>query len=95
MLKVLYKFCKVILLQAAIMFMNPHRMLLIPVRLVALGGSWFAGKLEDFSQWLGETCESLRRKMWLFGKPLSNKITEEMQQLEGLITEYEEKYKDR
>ncbi|QPI18096.1 hypothetical protein POP15_048 [Pectobacterium phage POP15] len=94
MLKVLKKFAKVIALLTVMILLNPHRALLIPLNLLALGGSWLAGKLEDGCQWVDGNIKYLRTKMWVFGRPIGDKLDEEMTELNRLVAEIDKRFKE-
>jgi|AGFS01.1.fsa_nt_gi hypothetical protein len=94
MLKVLAKFAKVIALLTVMILLNPHRALLIPINLLALGGSWLAGKLEDGCQWVDGKIKYLRTAMWVFGRPIGDKLDAELEELNRLVKEVDNRLKE-
>lgn len=93
MLKVLAKFAKVIVLLTLLIVLNPHRAILIPFSLLAAFGSWLAGKLEDLCVWIDDKVSVAKDKFWLFGKPINEKLESEMDDLNRLVREVDEKLK--
>lgn len=93
MLKVLKQFAKVIVMLTLLIIMNPHRAVLIPFSLFAACGSWVAWKLEDLCEWVAKKVNVAKEKFWLFGKTLSKKLDEEMNELHRLVAEIDKHFK--
>lgn len=92
MLKVLAKFAKVIVMLTLLIILNPHRAVLIPFSLFAAFGSWVAWKLEDLCEWISDKVDVAKEKFWLFGKPLNQKLDEDMKELHRLVAEVDKKF---
>lgn len=93
MLKVLTKFAKVLFMLSVLIVINPHRALLIPLLVLSAAGSWVAWRLESLCQWTGKKVEVAREKFWMFGKPLDEKISKEIEDLNRMVKEVERKRK--
>lgn len=93
MLKLLVKFGKVVLLLTLMIVLNPHRAVLIPFSLLAAFGSWLAWRLEDACQWIAEKVNVAKKKFWLAGRPIGDKIEKEVEELHRMILDMDRKLK--
>jgi len=68
------KLVKLIGCVVILFLLNPHRALLFLVKMVALGLSWVAWRMEDLATWLDKQFERYRFKFWLIGKPFTVRL---------------------
>lgn len=84
MLKLVLKFSKIITLLMILMILNPHRAVLIPLRILCCFGSWLAWRLEDLCKWVGKMIDKAQVKFWLFGKSLSETSKRELREIDKI-----------
>ena len=93
MFKFILRMVGAFLLVMVLAVLNPHRLILLPVRLIAAGLSWVAWRLEDFAEWVDDGVEWLLKKLPVFfDKSLGKKCTEEIEYLKSQGCELDKKY---
>lgn len=91
MLKLVLKFAKVVLLTLLLMVINPHRTVLLIIDIIALLGSWFAGKLENVCQWTADKVAVAKKKVWWFGKPIHKIVSKDIQEVHEMLEDAQRK----
>ncbi|UZZ64223.1 hypothetical protein A54_259 [Septuagintavirus sv54] len=91
-MKIVWGFTKIIFMLICLGILNPHRVLLALVHLIAAVISFIAWKLEDLANFMGKGVKKGMKKFWLFGeKLLSEPLHKEIEKLDIILKQAEKK----
>lgn len=82
MIKILGVILKSIFFLLVLMVLNPHRVLLIPLQMIAAVLSWLAWRLEDFASWLDKGVKYGRKNFWLISSSVSDKLQKQIGEID-------------
>ncbi|WWT49253.1 hypothetical protein [Escherichia phage vB_EcoM-LTH01] len=91
-MKIVWGFTKIIFMILCLAVLNPHRLLLALIHLLAAIFSFIAWRLEDLAGFMGKCVKKGMKKFWLFGeKLLSEPLHKEIEKLDIILKAAEKK----